>query len=344
MFCQRCGAAVPDGVAYCQVCGNAVSAVTSPAPSDNDSTVVAENYSNSFDATVAAPSAGGAYQASGAPVTPPQYAAPQAFVAPPPPQKSNKGLTIAVAVISVIAVAAIVLVVLFATGVIGVDGKGQDKEETTLSQEEDIEETKKDKDKNKEEKTDKTTKPSYEDDREENASGNKINRGAVSGNTYTSDYMGFTFTKPYAWSFASDSELAQMNGISKAELNTDVGEYLESHIAFYDMAAMTSTGNNNVFVVYESLSVTNSEDITIEEYFENVKNGLDTSGANYQYGEIKKDSLGGETFYSLEAFAITSTVEAYQKMFVAKKGNVIASVVITATSEAEIEEIEAMFS
>lgn len=360
MFCQRCGAALPDGVAYCQVCGNAVAASVPSAPVNNDATIVANDYENSFDATVAAPSASASYQAPGAPVTPlqyaapqmpagqPQYAAPQAPIAPPPPQKSNKGLTVAVAVISVIAVAAIALVVLLATGVIGGDDKKEDKEKTTYSQEADIEETKKDKDKNKEEKTTKpsyeSTEPSYEYDREENISGNMINRGAVSGNTYTSDYLGLTFTKPYAWSFASDSELAQMNGISEAELNTDVGKYLESHIAFYDMAAMTATGNNNVFVVYESLDVTNSGDISVEEYFENVKNGMDSSGVSYQYGEIETDSLGGETFYSLEAYAITSTIEAYQKLFVVKKDNLMASVVITATSEAEIAEIEAMFS
>lgn len=331
MFCQRCGASVADGVAYCQVCGNAVAPVAPQAPVI-DSTIVADDYANSLDATVAAPSAGAAYQAPAAPVTQPQYAAPQMPVAQPqyapPPQKSNKGLVVAVAVISVIAVVAIIVAVLFATDVIGGNDKKNEKENTTVSQEADVEETKKDKDKNK----------------EDVVSGNAMNRGSISGNTYTSDYMGISFTKPYSWSFASDSEMADMNGISEAELNMDVGEYLESHIGFYDMAAMTATGSNNVFVIYESLTVTNSKDITIDEYFENVKGGMDASGVSYQYGEIKKDKLGGKTFYSMEAHAVTDTGDIYQKLFVAPKGDVMASVVITATSEAEISEIEAMFS
>ena len=88
MFCQKCGANLPDGSTFCQVCGSQL---------------------NVAPATPVMPAA------PAAPVAPAGYDLP---VAPQPPKKKKTGMIIAI-VVAVIVVIAGVVGALFATGVIG---------------------------------------------------------------------------------------------------------------------------------------------------------------------------------------------------------------------------------
>lgn len=340
MFCQKCGANVAEGTSFCPACGNAMGAPVAPAENFNAAT---ENQNNNdFDATVAVPFVNGAYQPQQAPVAPPPFMP----VAPQPPQKKNTGLKVAIAVVSVIAVAAIVMVILLATGIIGGDKKDSedttDNEGTTVSQVADGEDTDIIIGETKYNKDEEETKiPSNKDN---NADSKKINRGTISGNTYTADYLDLSFTKPDAWQFVSDSELAQLAEMDESVMNSDVAEYLENNLIFYEMMARTIAGNKNVIIAYESLTATDSEDATVDEYFDGVKLGMDSTGLGYQYSEVKKEKLGNETFHSMLTSMNYGGVSVYQKLFVVMKDKVAATIVITATSEAEIAEIEAMFS
>lgn len=340
MFCQKCGANVAEGTSFCPACGNAVGAPVAPAENFNAAT---ENQNNNdFDATVAVPFVNGAYQPQQAPVAPPPFMP----VVPQPPQKKNTGLKAAIAVVSVIAVAAIVMVILLATGIIGGDKKdgedATDNEGTTVSQVADGEDTDIIIGETKYNKDEEETKiPSNKDN---NADSKKINRGTISGNTYTADYLDLSFTKPDAWQFVSDSELAQLGEMDESVMNSDVAEYLENNLIFYEMMARTIAGNKNVIIAYESLTATDSEDATVDEYFDGVKLGMDSTGLGYQYSEIKKEKLGNETFHSMLTSMNYGGVSVYQKLFVVMKDKVAATIIITAASEAEIAEIEAMFS
>ncbi len=340
MFCQKCGANVAEGTSFCPACGNAMGAPVAPAENFNAAT---ENQNNNdFDATVAVPFVNGAYQPQQAPVAPPPFMP----VAPQPPQKKNTGLKVAIAVVSVIAVAAIVMVILLATGIIGGDKKdgedATDNEGSTVSQVADGEDTDIIIGETKYNKDEEETKiPSNKDN---NADSKKINRGTISGNTYTADYLDLSFTKPDAWQFVSDSELAQLGEMDESVMNSDVAEYLENNLIFYEMMARTIAGNKNVIIAYESLTATDSEDATVDEYFDGVKLGMDSTGLGYQYSEVKKEKLGNETFHSMLTSMNYGGVSVYQKLFVVMKDKVAATIVITATSEAEIAEIEAMFS
>lgn len=171
----------------------------------------------------------------------------------------------------------------------------------------------------------------------------KISRGKINGNTYTNSFLGLTFTKPSSWVFGKDSDLATMSGLQLSDMSKDVGVLMQTNQAFFDMMCATSTGDSNIIIGYESLTVTNAEDITVEEYFNNMKSLSESSGISYKYGEIKKDTLGGETFYSMSA-STKVVVDIYQKTYITKKDNVIAMVIITAQSEEQINELAAMFS
>lgn len=331
MFCQKCGSKVQDGMSFCTVCGNAVAEPQYPV-NEYNSTLVADN-NNDLDSTVAEPFESGEYQQPQAPDTPFMFGEPQ------PPQKKNTGLKVAVAVVSVIAVAAIVLVILLTTGVIGKEKKDSDKnddENTSVSQISDGI-----KDKNDKDNTEKTTSPSHKND---NTASKKINRGRKLGNTYTVDYMGISFTKPAAWQFVSDSELAALGNMSESDMNADIAEYLENNLIFYEMMAKTVAGNKSVIFAYESLTATDSEDATVYEYFDGAKLGMDSTGLGYEYSEVKRDSLGNEDFHSMVSYLEYNGFEIYQKIFVVMKDKVAATVIITATSEEELAEIEAMFS
>lgn len=330
MFCQKCGSKVQDGMSFCTVCGNAVAEPQYPV-NEYNSTSVADN-NNDLDSTVAEPFESGEYQQPQAPDTPFMFGEPQ------PPQKKNTGLKVAVAVVSVIAVAAIVLVILLTTGVIGTEKKDSDKnddENTSVSQISDgedsdtvIGETDGIKDKND----------------KDNTASKKINRGRKFGNTYTVDYMGISFTKPAAWQFVSDSELAALGNMSESDMNADIAEYLENNLIFYEMMAKTVAGNKSVIFAYESLTATDSEDATVYEYFDGAKLAMDSTGLGYEYSEVKRDSLGNEDFHSMVSYLEYNGFEIYQKIFVVMKDKVAATVIITATSEEELAEIEAMFS
>lgn len=343
MFCQKCGANIADGVSFCPVCGNAMAASQLPV-NDFNSAIVAENNQNP-DATVSAPFSNGPYQPPQVPATPFMPVAPQ----PQPPQKSNTGLKIAIAVVSVIAVAAIILVILFFVGFFSVDKnddkeKDNDKKSTSVSQVEedtdsdiDYDETDIIKDKNE-----KPTLPPYNNN--DSTDSEKINRGELIGDTYTVDYLDISFTKPAAWQFATDSELAQLGQMVENNMNVDIEEYLENNLIYYEMMAKTTAGNKSVIIAYESLTATDSVGATAYEYFDGVKLGMDSTGLGYEYGEIKQESLGGENFYSMVSYMEYNGFEVYQKLFVVMKDKVAASIIITATSEAELAEIEAMFS
>lgn len=169
----------------------------------------------------------------------------------------------------------------------------------------------------------------------------KISRGKINGNTYTNNFLGLTFTKPSNWIYSNDSDLATMSGLQLSDMSKDVGALMQTNQAFFDMMCKSAAGDSNIIIGYESLTVTNAEDITVEEYFNNMKSLSDSAGIGYKYGEVKKDTLGGETFYSMSASAKV-VVDVYQKTYIAKKGNVIAMVVITSQSEAGVNELAAM--
>lgn len=120
MFCNKCGAQLPDGVAFCSYCGNQLTAQPQQPEQPTQPQYqqpVQPQYEQPMQQPIQQP-----YQ----PAPMPQ---------PLPPKKSNKGIIIGI--VAVVLVIAIVVGVLFGTGVIGGKSKddGDDKDDkTTTSQ------------------------------------------------------------------------------------------------------------------------------------------------------------------------------------------------------------------
>ena len=106
--------------------------------------------------------------------------------------------------------------------------------------------------------------PIYEDvDNDENddyeVSEEDSIRGSWSGNVYTSQYLGITFTAPATWEISTDDELAMLFGLTSDVLGLNA---LQMVGIFADMMAMDSETGNNVQVIFENLW----DSITEEEY------------------------------------------------------------------------------
>lgn len=121
MFCNKCGAQLPDGVAFCSYCGNQLTAQPQQPEQPTQPQYqqpVQPQYEQPMQQPIQQP-----YQ----PAPMPQ---------PLPPKKSNNGIIIGI--VAVVLVIAIVVGVLFGTGVIGGkskdDGDDKDNKTTTSAQ------------------------------------------------------------------------------------------------------------------------------------------------------------------------------------------------------------------
>lgn len=131
MLCQKCGAIVPEGVQYCQSCGNDMFKQSeSTVNVDDEPTVMAGSspLPPEYTAPTSPDYGGTAY-------VPPSYTAP---VSPGPPKKGSS-LSVILAAVSVVAVAAIAVAVLFGTGIISVNKNEEETTEASVTQK--IEET-----------------------------------------------------------------------------------------------------------------------------------------------------------------------------------------------------------
>lgn len=131
MLCKKCGAIVPDGIQYCQCCGNDMfEQAAATVCADDEPTVMAQAPVQQSEYTEPT-----ALDYSQTAYTPPAYTAP---VSPEPPRKGSS-LAVILAAVSVVAVVAIVVAVLFGTDVISIN-KNED-ETTEISTTQQVEKT-----------------------------------------------------------------------------------------------------------------------------------------------------------------------------------------------------------
>lgn len=175
--------------------------------------------------------------------------------------------------------------------------------------------------------------------------GIKVARGTVNGNVYSSEFSGITFTKPDSWVFATDEEIAQTLNIGADMLDQNNFEKAVSEAAStYDMMVTDPATNSNVQISYENLAVTDSEDMTVDEYLDTFKKQLDAQDViDYEYVGSEKTTLCGEEYTCITLNATYNGVKMVQACYARKIDNLIVNVIITAVNT-DVANIEAMFS
>ncbi len=125
----------------------------------------------------------------------------------------------------------------------------------------------------------------------------KLDRGVISGNTYTNKYFGFSLKLPSGWSFYDDANTAAMSGLKADDLKAD------------DFSALVDK-NQNVIVCYANNNSGSSINIllngnmkstskySVEELYnmnlEGTKKQLAERGMDMVSSEILKTKIMGE--------------------------------------------------
>ena len=189
----------------------------------------------------------------------------------------------------------------------------------------------------------------------------QIKHGTINnGYSYTSKYLGVFIRFVSGWEFKTDNQLKELNGTS-AYNDFDFGLNLavKSDKGAVDLdAAKTETGAK-IRITYKRLPE-DSYDMTAAVYLLGRLEEIDGSSANSggichaEKGNVsimpQENSLMGESFTTTKKFScLDITIEnpdgtvTYQKLIAMKKDIFIAEVLLTATSESELEELLEMF-
>ena len=172
-----------------------------------------------------------------------------------------------------------------------------------------------------------------------------LSRGIISGNVYTNEYMGFCFTKPETWEYATDAEIAQMVNLSVENiLGENFLEALENNESVYDMLVYDNVSGTSVSVAYENLSKSFSYNISVQQYLDAIENQFssNTSMKLVFTGDIQKITLGNTEFFKAKAKNIFSGMTIDQVFYLKKVDGYMFAITVTLQGYTAAE-IEAMF-
>lgn len=176
----------------------------------------------------------------------------------------------------------------------------------------------------------------------------ELSRGTIEGDVYKNESLGFEFTKPASWVYATDEEIADSLNIAVDNiLGDNFKEALENNPAIYDMMVVDMITGTNINIVYENLKKSFATNITEEQYVDALKRQVSgVSGMTVSFpDELEKVKLGEGDFTkcvcntTLSGFNATMT----QVYYLCKVDGYMVSVIVTITSGYTVTDIEAMF-
>ncbi|MBQ8623538.1 MAG: hypothetical protein IJ424_04070 [Oscillospiraceae bacterium] len=174
-----------------------------------------------------------------------------------------------------------------------------------------------------------------------------LTRGTFDGNVYTSEYVGIKFTKPDSWVFATEEEMnSLMDAGADVMDQSDYQKSLSEMLTVFDMMASDPETGNNINFVYENLKLSDSVDITEDEYIESFKTNLESiADISYTFGEVETVTLGGVEFIKLNCDAVYyQVVSMKQAVYLKKVGDYMVSITLTLVDGSDASNIEAYFS
>ena len=176
----------------------------------------------------------------------------------------------------------------------------------------------------------------------------KLTRGTLDGNVYTNEYLGFTFTKPSSWVYATDEEIAEaMNLGADLYLDEDFKKALDRSGSIYDMMVVDNSTGTNMSIGYENLARSFSTRITVEEYIEKLEEQTkNINGITFVFPDEYDTVTLGEKEYTRVICNVTSNgVKMKQVYYIVKVDKYMAFAILTVTesSKYKMADIEAMF-
>lgn len=178
-------------------------------------------------------------------------------------------------------------------------------------------------------------------------SGGELTRGTIEENTYTNTFLGFSFTKPSAWTYSSDEEIAAMVNLgAEAVYGDNFKETLEKSESLCDMMAVDPLTSSNISIGYDNLKKTFTTSMTVEEYVETVKKQYESvEGVEASFSEeLVEVRLGEVTFTRVCCSLVMYGVEMEQAYYLHKTDGYMVFVVVTLIGGYTVSQIEAMFN
>ncbi len=173
-----------------------------------------------------------------------------------------------------------------------------------------------------------------------------VEHGVIDGNVYTNESIGIKFTKPDAWVFDSDEELAKRNeGSVSASDYSDLAKLVSEKNSIFEMSVSSRLGSNAVIII-EDISARPS--ISTESYAEIVIDNISKENPiGCDVGEINEKEIDGQTFTVVElkitSFSLDSpSVE--KRLYIKKHGNYMIGIITASFSDSSLDEIENMIS
>ena len=154
-------------------------------------------------------------------------------------------------------------------------------------------------------------------------------KGTVTDTTFESSYLNLKFDLPEGFIMHTEEELLQLTNVSADNIGLDEDEYDYAMAnTVYEMMASDLTGTPNIIVMEAKVDI---ENITDEEYLEQVKVGLESMGATAY--EIEDDnetvSIAGQDYLSFTATTEVSGISMTQEYYTRKIGNRMASIIVS---------------
>ena len=167
--------------------------------------------------------------------------------------------------------------------------------------------------------------------------------GKTEGSDYENKFLGLGFKIANGWSFYSEEQIAELNGITEEMLDEDLADALEESNYFYDVFAHSTDQKSSINIVFEKKTKRIVEKLDLEESAEiSLQGVIDTyknMGLSDMKSEIKKVNIDGEKYTGFTLTSSLGDTTLYQTCFMVKRENYIVSVSASATSEAELNDL-----
>jgi len=174
-------------------------------------------------------------------------------------------------------------------------------------------------------------------------SSGKYAPGTLNGDTYTNEYIGYSFTLPDGWSFATQEELDEMMDAGGDLLNEDqkAGAEYAKIATIYDMMAQSPAGYN-IMVMLDNLKLyVGGTGTSVEDYIESLVTQLEAvNSMSYTCGEVTQVSAFGRDWSVLPA-ELTGT-GIYQTYNICRIDDYMVAVIVTSDKIEPVNEISGM--
>ena len=175
--------------------------------------------------------------------------------------------------------------------------------------------------------------------------------GSFSGDTYSNDYTGITFTLPSGWYALNSSQISELLKSGSATISEDMDideDDLNAQISesdYYDFYVSNASGSAKFCLDIVDLTKSNSADLSEQEYLEQMASVLESlTSVTVKCEDPQDSSLHGEALKAMNvSFLDTSgAVVGVETIFAIKKETYMFVYMASAADNTGVEEVQSI--